>query len=134
MRPQRRRSTSLLATLLAGVILAASAIPAAGPPATAEGAGPFAYAVGRFFTRVGANLVHRRRDYREIVKNRDQALAQVAVDQQIRDYQYDRGWLNGEAYNQQDSETMRCASASLILPNAKSASPSTTTTTPLGVK
>ena len=99
MKPRRR--SLLLTGFLAAVILVTTAIPATSPPATAEAAGPVAYAVGRFFGRVGSNLVHRSRDYREIGRNRDQALGAVAVDQQVRDYQRARGWLSNEEYSQQ---------------------------------
>lgn len=104
--------TFALSTL--ATVLVLSSVLGPGTASEAQAADPVTYAVGRAVTRfLFGTVPHRARDYREINRNKNLDLAEVANVQRTREYQRDRGWLSEAAY-QQEQQRLQSWRAGII--------------------
>lgn len=98
--PGPRRRMKLASAVLAAVVLAGTAGSMA-TPGTSHAFSPLVYVAVKAGARLIGNNMHRRAEYTEITRNRDEDLAAVQTTQQVRDYQEERGWLDPAPYQQE---------------------------------
>jgi hypothetical protein len=115
----------LASAVLAAVVLAGTAGSLVAP-GSSHAFSPLVYVAVKAGARLIGNNIHRRAEYTEITRNRDEDLAAVQTTQQVRDYQEERGWLDPAPY-QQEQQRLEALSQG-ITDRARSRSHGMTTT------